>query len=378
MFFHNYKYRLKCSVRDRSMMFWTLLFPIILALLFNLALGNIGNAEDFQLIKIAVVNDSNFKKNKEFKKVLKEVSKNNKDALFNTKYVSKDKAKDLLKNNKIEGYIYLNKNINIVVNKSGLNQTILKTFVDEYKQTSSTMKNIISKNPKAIKKINKLLKNKDYIKEKSISKSSPDESINYFYTLIGMACLYGSFFGMKEINDIQANQSHQGARICISPTHKLKIFASSMLSVTTVQLFNMAILLLFLKFALSVNFSNNILYILLTCFMGTVTGVTFGTFIGIIMKKNENLKIGILIGSTMTMSFMSGMMYNKMKYIIANKLPILSYINPVNLIADSFYSLYFYDLPTKYFMDIGMLLILSLIFSLVTYFVLRGQKYECL
>ena len=103
-----------------------------------------------------------------------------------------------------------------------------------------------------------------------------------------------------------------------------------------------------------------------------------GTFIGIIVKKNEGVKVGILIGSTMTMSFLSGMMYDKMKYIVANKLPILAYINPVNLIADSFYSLYFYDTPPKFFINIGILCILSVIFSSITYFVLRGQKYASL
>ena len=88
--------------------------------------------------------------------------------------------------------------------------------------------------------------------------------------------------------------------------------------------------------------------------------------------------MGILVGFTMTMSFLSGMMYDKMKYIVDTKVPLLGYINPVNLIADSFYSLYFYDTLTKYFINIGILCVLSLIFSGITYLVLRGQKYASL
>ena len=235
-------------------------------------------------------------------------------------------------------------------------------------------------NPKAINEdiMKNLLKDTNYLKEVAISKQSPDPSVNYFYTLIGMACLYGSFLGIKEISAIQANQSSQGARVCVSPTHKLKIFASSMLATTTVELFDIGVLLLFINIVLGVNFSSNLGYVILTCLVGTITGVTMGTFIGIIVKKNEGVKVGILIGSTMTMSFLAGMMYDKMKYIVANKLPILAYINPVNLIADSFYSLYFYDTPTKFFINIGILCILSVIFSSITYFVLRGQKYASL
>ena len=346
MFFHNYKYRLKCIVRDKAMMFWTLLFPIILAILFNLALGNIGSADNFKPINLAVVKNSSYEGEEEFTKVLDEGSdKKRDDVVFNTQYVSKNKAEKLLEDNKVEGYIFFDDDINIVVNKSGLNQTIIKSFVDEYKEKVSTIKRIIKENPKALNEdmMKNLLKDTNYLKEVAISKQSPDPSVNYFYTLIGMACLYGSFLGIKEISAIQANQSSQGARVCVSPTHKIKIFASSMLATTTVELFDIGVLLLFISTVLGVNFSSNLGYILLTCLVGTITGVTMGTFIGIIVKKNEGVKVGILIGSTMTMSFLAGMMYDKMKYIVANKLPILAYINPVNLIADSFYSLYFYD-----------------------------------
>ena len=132
MFFHNYKYRLKCIVRDKSMMFWTLFFPIILAILFNLALGNIGSADNFKPINLAVVKNSSYEGEKEFTKVLDEVSdKKRDDVVFNTQYVSKNKAEKLLEDNKVEGYIFFDDDINIVVNKSGLNQTIIKSFVDE-------------------------------------------------------------------------------------------------------------------------------------------------------------------------------------------------------------------------------------------------------
>ena len=381
MFFHNYKYRIKCIVRDRDMMFWTLLFPIVLAVLFNLALGDISNADRFQAIELAVVNNSSSSNNQDFVETIDKVSdKKSDDPLFKTQYTSENKAKKLLEDNKIQGYILLDNDIDIVVNQSGINQTIIKSFVDEYKQTSSTIKKIIKENPSAINKetLDNLFERTNYLKEVSVSKESPDSSINYFYTLIAMACLYGSFLGIKEISAIQANQSSQGARINAAPTHKLKLFTVSLLAVTTVQAFNIGILMLFLNFVLKINFSNQLGYVLLTCLIGSITGITFGTFIGIIIKKGEGVKMGILVGFTMTMSFLSGMMYDKMKYIVDTKVPLLGYINPVNLIADSFYSLYFYDTLTKYFINIGILCVLSLIFSGITYLVLRGQKYASL
>lgn len=380
MFFHIYKYRIKCIIRDKNMMFWTLLFPILLATLFNLTLSNISSAEDFSAINIAIVKDKE-QNNKEFIDVLNSVSaKESDDPLFNVKYTSQVKAKNLLDNNKIDGYLHLDKDIDIVVKDSGINQTIIKSFVDEYKQTQSTIKRIVKENPMAIQNIglDNLFKKTNHIKEVAISKTSINESINYFYTLIAMSCLYGGFLGLKEISQIQANQSTQGARVSIAPTHKLKVFMSSMAAATTVQLFDIAVLMAYLCFVLKVSFSNQIGYILLACFIGTITGVTFGTCLGTALKKSEGIKTGILVGATMTMSFLSGMMYDKMKYIVNSKMPILSYINPVNLIADSFYSLYYYDTTTKFFINIGILCVLSIVFSGITYLVLRGQKYASL
>ena len=48
------------------------------------------------------------------------------------------------------------------------------------------------------------------------------------------------------------------------------------------------------------------------------------------------------------MSFLAGLMFVDMKYIIAVKAPFLSYINPAALISDAFYSLYLFDSHSRF------------------------------
>lgn len=384
MFFHNYLYRLKCIVRDKQTMFWTLLFPILLATLFNMAFSNLSNAENFSKIKIGIVDNDEYKKNTYFIKAIEAVSSFNegtgKDDLFDIKYTSKEEADKLLDDSKIEGYIYFDGGAKLVVKESGINQTIIKGFLDDFKQTASTMTTIVKKNPATVE--NGLLKDisnrDDYLKEVAASKSAPDTVVNYFYTLIAMACFFGSFCGVKEVTALQANLSSQGARINMAPTHKLKLFMASIFAATTVQLGVIFVLLGYLTLILKINFGNQLGYIVLTCIIGTITGVSFGTCIASIIKNGEGLKIGILIVFTNIMSFLSGMMYDKMKYIISTNVPILGYLNPVNLIADSFYSLYYYNTYTQFFTDIALLCIFSAVFIIISYLVLRRQKYASL
>jgi ABC-2 type transport system permease protein len=74
-------------------------------------------------------------------------------------------------------------------------------------------------------------------------------------------------------------------------------------------------------------------------------------------------------------SFLSGMMMADMKYIIAKNVPILSYINPANLVSDSFYSLYYYDNFDRFNLNITILVIMTVILGVASYLGLRRKTY---
>ena len=375
MFLFNYRYRLKCIFKDRQMMFWTFLFPILLAILFNLAFSNLSSSDNFLKVNVAVVENAELDQNPAFTEAL-----DGADDLFVVKYTTRAEADALLADNQIDGYIVFDPALNLVVNQSGLNQTIIRGFLDDFVQSSATITTIITANHAALHNgiIAGITSRSEYLKAVSASQSSPDSVVNYFYALIAMTCLYGGFLGVKEVVAIQADLSDVGARINLAPTNKLTVFLSSILAAATVQLLELIMLLAFLIGVLGISFGNQIGYIILTCVVGSLTGVTFGTCLGSIVKKGEGLKIGILIGSTMIMSFLAGMMSADIKYIVMTKAPILGYLNPANLITDSFYALYYYNTHTQFFTDILLLCGFTLLFSSVTYFVLRRQKYASL
>ena len=110
--------------------------------------------------------------------------------------------------------------------------------------------------------------------------------------------------------------------------------------------------------------------------VGSLTGLSLGLLIGTIIKKNENIKIGILIGITMLGCFLSGMMGITMKYIIDKNIPLINKLNPAAIITDGFYSLYYYDTLDRYWYNIISLLIISLILILISANSLRRQKYD--
>lgn len=377
MFNHIFSTRIKCLVRDKQLIFWTLMFPIVLATLFKVAFANFSSNELFKAIDIAVVNSIHYQDNTGFNAAIAQVSKEGTEKLFNVTYTSEKNAEELLKNNKIKGYIYLNPEVNLVVKSEGLNETMIKAFLDNYKQSASNIATIIAASPNVnhTKLIKDVTTFKEYTKEISASKGEPNTTLNYFYALIAMTCLYGGFLGLKEITDIQGDLSKRAARINMAPVHKMKMFIYSLCAAFLIQFIVILILLGYLHFALKIDFGNQLSYILLLCFVGCATGISFGTMISALIKKSEGVKIAILISTTLLGSFLAGLNYANVKYLVEKSVPILAYINPVALITDGFYTLYYYNNHQRFFLNILILTILSIVFCLTTYFVIRRQKY---
>ncbi|MDD2181504.1 MAG: ABC transporter permease, partial [Bacilli bacterium] len=196
MFGHIFINRLKILIRNKSAIFWTLVFPLILATLFNIAFSNLTSGENFKVIKLAVVNNENFKNEGNFKSLIESLSEDSEEQLFNTVYLSESEAKILLQDDEISGYIIVNEKIDIVIKNNGINQSTIKSVVDNYYQVVSVINNIAESNPEAIRNgvLDKLNENTSNFND--ISNENVDDIVVYFYTLIGMICLYGGTFGV--------------------------------------------------------------------------------------------------------------------------------------------------------------------------------------
>lgn len=390
MFIHNFKYSFKTLFRNKTLIFWTLAFPILLGTFFSMAFSNIVSSEKMDIIDVAVVNNNEFKNNMAFKTAFKELSnKNNNDRIFNTKYVSIDKATELLKSDKIAGYLEITDNKpNIVINKNGIDQTVFKYVVEEINQTNEIINNLSVKlteeefkngnynvdYEKMYNEISKMMENE--IKINDISTSKLDYSMIEFYTLIAMTCLYGGILSMVSINQCLANMSNKGKRVSVSPTKKSTMILSSVLASYVIQLIGVALLFIYTIFVLKIDYGNNIPLIILLAIIGSLAGLALGVFVSSIFKMSENSKTGIIISIIMFWCFFAGMFGITMKYIIDKNIPIINQIDPASMITDGLYSLYYYDTFDRYWFNVISLLIFSIILITISTIKLRRQKYD--
>lgn len=374
-----FKNKIKILLRNKEMLFWTLIFPFVLGTFFQLALSNVDEAYKMNVFPIAVVEDNNYNNSKVLKIVVESLSEKGDNQIFNTSYVDKNEAESLLKNSKIEGYIIVNENgrPQIVIKENGINQTIMKSVLDEYNQMMIVSNDVIQYNPNAMyNEVMQQISTQDtFIKD--TSKEKIDFSINYFFTLIAMTCLYGSLIGLEVIKDCEANLSKKGARICMCPVNKLKIIIISLLAGYIIQLIALAVLFAFLIFVFKVNFGNQVIPTMILSAIGSLAGTSLGTFVGVCNKKSEGFKIGILISVTMLCCFFSGMMGTpQLKSFFDEKMPIFAKINPINIITDGLYALFAYDTLTVFYECLLRISIFALTFIILTFIFVRRKKYD--
>ena len=374
MFLHNFKYTLKTLFRNKSLIFWTFAFPLIMATFFNMAFKNVIEEDKLKIIDIAIIDNDEFNNNMMYKETFKTLSdKDNPDRLFNTKYVSLTKAKKLLDEEKIIGYLELKDNTpKLTFVSNGINETIFKYVVDEIHDNYSIM---TTSSAYVYENVNDFLESND-IKIENKANSNLDYMMIEYYTLIAMTCLYAGSIGMVAINKSLPYLKGNGKRVSVSPTKKSSIVFSSLLASYIVQVLILGSLFIYTTLVLNINYGDKIGHILLLSFIGTLSGVALGLVVGACLKANDNAKTGIMIAITMLGCFLAGMMGVGMKYVIDKNLPILKKINPANMITDGFYSLYYYSDYTRYWFNVGSLLVFTAILVIIACTKLGRARYD--
>lgn len=376
MFFKLVVQQLRIFTRDKTALFWTSVFTIGLAILFKVALGDIGYSYKLDTMNIGYINQINsVQEFEQFDTTLQKIAVDG-IKLFNV--VTGD-AENLLNESKVDALIDVSStNFDVLVKKKGIKQTIITSVINSYQQNSKLISSRLQQDhttniEQLIDKLNTemdifVTQNNDHF----------DVSVMYFYTLIGMQCLYSYMWGTMFINQAEANLSTKGQRIQVSSVKKSTYLISGFVSSVVLSFLQVVILLAFLILGLKVNFSDQIGQVLILVFVGVTTGVSFGTLIASSNTMSVNVKDGIGIGVTMLWSFLAGMMVVDLKHLIQINAPIINWLNPVALITDSLYGIYYYPTLERYYLSLVMLLLITLVFLTLSIFFTRRKQYDAL
>ena len=382
MFFHNYKYALKTLLKNKALVFWTLAFPFILAILFNLAFARLHDYDQFEPFDVAVVNDDAYNESA-FSEGFKTLGEGD-DRLINIKNMSRDEAETMLDDKKVEGIVFVEDGqAHVKIKENGTNQTVLKMATEQVAQMADMGSDIAMLevqratgpiNPDEIKaKVEAALLNA----EPKITDDSHVMNVVSieFFTLIAMACMQGAMLSSEMLNRCLPNLSNRGKRVAIAPTKKSVVVLSNLLAGFTMLLGSVVLLILFMRFVLGVDFGDNMGLIMLLAGIGSLTATMFGMLLAVTFKMSDNAKQVVVLIITMVGCLFAGM-FGGMKIFFDEACPWMNKINPVGLIADGFYSLLYYDDMTRFIVNAVSLIALAAIFFVLSVRNLRRARYD--
>ncbi|MGN0394624.1 MAG: ABC transporter permease, partial [Coprococcus sp.] len=289
MFWHNFKNCMRVTVKGKITLFWTLLFPILLATFMHAAFRNISKDKMFKNIDVAVVSSGN--EENELMYVL-ELLADGDDSLLNIHKMTEEEAGKALDDEEVKGIIFTD-DISLVVKKSSVNASILESILKNYKQNEYALKDIIGNMESAPNEMQinaimaDIMSDVSYYTESSTSSGNQDNITNYFYAIFAMSCLFAGFTAVGEINNLQANISARGMRRCISPNSKIVFILSEFAAMILIQFLAEIIAFIYMNI-IGVDFGNKYPAIIITLFFGCMIGLAIGIIVGAISRLKED------------------------------------------------------------------------------------------
>ncbi len=374
MFLHTFKYDFRQCLRQKELTFWLILFPIILGSFFKVAFSELyEKTVKFDAVPIAVVETE---KNAVFDQVIEQVS-TGEDALFKVTRTDMKNAEKMLKDEKVTGIISTG-DLSVEFSSSGIDQTIVKSFIQQYKTQEKIITDTATNAPEKLDTVISALST-DIESNKNIPFADDlDTTVQYFYNLLAMVALFGAMSGVFVAINNQGNLSSLGARKCCSPVNKLTSITAGLSAHCVVQTICMIVAVSFLAFILKIDFGDRLGLVYLSSIVGGFMGVAMGFFIGSFGRLSEGVKMGIIMAVSMLSCFLSGLMVNNIKALVSEYVPVFNEINPAAVISDTYYCLAIYDDYSRYIRKMITMIILTVFFTLGGYILTRRRKYASL
>ncbi|PJM79851.1 ABC transporter permease [Bifidobacterium scaligerum] len=408
---------MKANLRDKSSLFWLIVFPIALATMFNGVFGNLDQAMSITPVSVAVVEDTNWTNAVGVDTLITAMSGKNGDSgkaqddsrdvmdidpgvtlLDVTKVDSVSQARELLSQDKTDGYLKadddgrialtLSDNTVTVANngtqEAGLDVSLsaLDNVLDQYNRTSVTVKSVLKDNPTAPATRtfwNGINASMNATKEVTLTNFKPSVMARYYYALMGMACLVAMSYMIHTVTTAQANLSALGIRRTVAPLGRAKQLIAGFLAGWLCSCVCLLVALAYIRYGCGIEVGGREPAAVLAVVVASFMTCAFGTMIGAIPKLTTGVKQGMSTAIACSLSLFSGLYGGfamELSDLISRKAPLLAAINPAQQVTDLFYSLMYYDTYQPFIRTCAILLAMSAVFLAAGVIMLRRQRYE--
>lgn len=231
-----------------------------------------------------------------------------------------------------------------------VNRAILESVATSYLQSEALIEELATHDPVALSDpttIENALGLGVSVREVSLTHAQPDSMVRFYYALLGMASIFAAQLAGESVWRLQPTSSAAGARRTVSSTSRMRLLIPTIGACWAVSTTFLAIAFGYICLTAHIDFSGReglclvgiAAASLLSCGIGALVGALPG-------RMGSDSRRGILTALTCLLSLFAGLYGEptmELADTVAHVFPAATWLNPVCLIRDLFYTVYYYD-----------------------------------
>lgn len=231
-----------------------------------------------------------------------------------------------------------------------VNRAILESVVTSYLKSEALIEELATHDPVALSDpttIENALGLSVSVREVSLTHAQPDSMVRFYYALLGMASIFAAQLAGESVWHLQPTSSAAGARRTVSSTSRMRLLIPTIGACWAISTTFLAIAFGYICLTAHIDFSGReglclvgiAASSLLSCGIGALVGALPG-------RMGSDSRRGILTALTCLLSLFAGLYGEptmELADTVAHVFPAATWLNPVCLIRDLFYTVYYYD-----------------------------------
>lgn len=231
-----------------------------------------------------------------------------------------------------------------------VNRAILESVATSYLQSEALIEELATHDPMALSDpttIENALGLSVSVREVSLTHAQPDSMVRFYYALLGMASIFAAQLAGESVWHLQPTSSAAGARRTVSSTSRMRLLIPTIGACWAISTTFLAIAFGYICLTAHIDFSEReglclvgiAAASLLSCGIGALVGALPG-------RMGSDSRRGILMALTCLLSLFAGLYGEptmELADTVAHVFPAATWLNPVCLIRDLFYTVYYYD-----------------------------------
>ena len=231
-----------------------------------------------------------------------------------------------------------------------VNRAILESVATSYLQRVALIEDLSAHDPAALSDpiaLEDALGLGVSVREVSFTHAQPDSMVRFYYALLGMASIFAAQLAGESVWRLQPTSSAAGARRAVSGTSRMRLLIPTIGACWAVSTTFLVIAFGYICLTAHIDFSGReglclvgiAASSLLSCGIGALVGALPG-------RMGSDSRRGILTALTCLLSLFAGLYGEptmELADTVAHVFPAATWLNPVCLIRDLFYTVYYYD-----------------------------------